>query len=192
MYEEIRRIAVHGSVATHTATREVDAPALAHGVARPDERDRASVGGRGAKMSNFGLAEHRAGKILKADAIENILSRRQIVEQRFGSEVRFRQRVDEHGASNVPERVGGWHLDPHPRRPIGTGPHHAGVRRYVAGLYAVRNLRPARGEAQGWVRDATDRGAGRRHDSALHYRAPRQCRAVSHRDGHWAFAIKTQ
>src|SRR6516165_6956860 len=99
MDEEIRRIAVHGGVAAHTAAREVDAPALAHGVARPDERDRASAGGRGAKMSNFRLAEHRTGKILKADAIENILSRRRIVEQRLGGEVRFRQRVDEYGAS---------------------------------------------------------------------------------------------
>src|SRR3974377_1475494 len=107
MDEEIRRIAVHGSVAAHAATREVDAPALADVVARPDERDRASVGGRGAEMSNFGLAEHRAGKILKADAIENILSRWQIVEQRFGGEVRFWQRVDEYGASNFAECVAG-------------------------------------------------------------------------------------
>ena len=89
-------------------------------------------------MSNFRVTEHRAGKILKADAIENILSRWQIVEQRFGGEVRFWQRVDEYGASNVAECVGGCYLDQHPRRPIGARPDHARVRRYIAGLYAVR------------------------------------------------------
>ena len=89
-------------------------------------------------MPNFRLAEHGAGKVLKADAIENILSRWQIVEQRFGGEVRFWQRVDEYGASNVAECVGGCYLDQHPRRPIGARPDHARVRRYIAGLYAVR------------------------------------------------------
>src|SRR5262245_21135284 len=115
MDKEIRRVAVHGSVAAHAATGEVDAPGLAHGIARPDERDRAPGGRRGAETSDLRFAEYRAGKILKANAVENITPWRQIIEQRLGGEVRFRQRVDEHGASDVAERVGGRDLDQHPR-----------------------------------------------------------------------------
>src|SRR5215831_2373966 len=143
-------------------------------------------------MSDLWLAEHGTGKILKADAIEDVLSRRQIVEQRFGGEVRFWQRIDEHGASDIAERVGGCDLDQHPRRAVGTGPHHARAGRYVARLYAVRDLRPVRREAQGWVRDAADRRAGRRRDSALHYPAASQRHAAPHRDGHWASAVETR
>src|SRR6516164_4227877 len=72
-------------------------------------------------------------------AVAQILSLRQ---NQKSSSLRFDgggpMAITEYGASNVAECVGGCYLDQHPRRPIGARPDHARVRRYIAGLYAVR------------------------------------------------------
>src|SRR5262249_33805646 len=54
--EEIRAAAQHGGVSAHAAARLVDAPALAGGVARPQERDRAATGRSRAEATDDGVA----------------------------------------------------------------------------------------------------------------------------------------
>jgi len=77
MDEEIRPAGEHRRVGAHAAARLVDAPALAGGVARPDERERAPLGRRGAEVSDRRLAEdRRRGEILELDAIEDVGARR--------------------------------------------------------------------------------------------------------------------
>src|SRR6185369_6960475 len=99
MDEEIRTVAQHGRVGAHAAARLVDAPALAGGITRPDEGDRAAVGGRAAKAAGHQLADDgRGGEVLEADAIEDVLAGGQAIDQRVGGEVGFRQRIDEDGA----------------------------------------------------------------------------------------------
>ncbi len=98
MDEEIGPVVAHGGVGAHAAARRIDAPALAHGVARPQERDRAPFLRRRAEMADLRLAEYGRRQILKAQAIEDVLVRRQVFEQRLGGEIGFRQRVDEYRA----------------------------------------------------------------------------------------------
>ena len=78
------------------------------------------------------LAEHGRGEILKADAVEDILARRQVFDQRLGGEIGFRQRVDEDRALNVAEAVGRCDLDQHARRPVGARPDYAGIDGHIA------------------------------------------------------------
>jgi hypothetical protein len=74
MDEEIRAVAQHGRVGAHAAACLVDAPALAGGITRPDERDGAPVGRRAAKPARHRLADDGRGrKVLEADAIEDVL-----------------------------------------------------------------------------------------------------------------------
>jgi hypothetical protein len=88
----------------HAAAGDVDAPALAGGVARPDERDRAPVARRGAKPPDHRLADdRRRGEILEADAIEDVLARGQILDQDLGGEIAFRQRIGEHAVADRPK-----------------------------------------------------------------------------------------
>ena len=95
MDEEVRAVGEHRGVGAHAAARLVDAPALAGGVARPHERDRAPLGRRGAEVPDHRLAEDgRRGEILELDAIEDVRPGRQVLEQHLGGEIAFRQRVD--------------------------------------------------------------------------------------------------
>ena len=64
------------------------------------------------------------GEILKADAVEDVLAGRQILDQRLGGEIAFRQRVDEDAAADGLEAVGGRDLDLHARRAVGARPDH--------------------------------------------------------------------
>ncbi len=79
------------------AARFVDAPALADRVAGPDKRDRAPVAaGAGAEAADRRFAqEHgRRSQVLESHAIEDVLTRRETLEQRFRREVTLRQRID--------------------------------------------------------------------------------------------------
>jgi hypothetical protein len=87
-------------------------------------------------------------KVLKADAIENLLARRQTVDQRLGGEIALRQGVDIGTLVDHLETVGGGNLDLHAGRPVGARPNHGRVDRYVARLHAVRDCRPVSGKAQ--------------------------------------------
>ena len=77
------------------------------------------------------------GEILEPDAIEDVLSGRQVLDQRLGGEIAFRQRIDSDRAADALEAVGGRGLDQHARRPVGARPDHAGIGRDVARLNAV-------------------------------------------------------
>ena len=165
MDEEIRPVAQHGGVGAHAAACLVDAPALAGGIARPDERDGAPVGRRAAKPACHRLADDGRGrKILEADAIEDVLPRGQAVDQSVGGEIGVGQRIDEYGAVDGLEAVGGRNLGQHPCRAVGARPDHGGVVGYVAGLDAMGDERSIGGPAEVRFGDAAgggDRGRGR-------------------------------
>jgi hypothetical protein len=179
MDEEIRPVAQHGRVGAHAAAGLVDAPALAGGIAGPDERDGTAVARRAAKTSGHRLAhDRRRGQILEADTIEDVLARRQPLDQGIGGKIGFGQRVDEHGAVDGLEAVGGRNLSQHARRPIGARPDHGGVVGDVAGLDAVSNERAIGGAAEVRLGDAAGRGdRGRR-------RSRRQKPPTGHGDAH--------
>jgi hypothetical protein len=99
----------------------------AHGVAGPQERHRAALARGRAETADLRLAEHARGQILKAQAVEDVLIRRQILDQRLGGAIGFRQRIDEHRAPDVAEAVGGCDFDQHARRPVGARPDHGGI-----------------------------------------------------------------
>ena len=103
-------------------------------------------------------------KVLEADAVEDVLPGGQALDQRVGGEIGFRQRIDEDGAVDGLEAVGGRDLGQHPRRPVGARPDHAGVERDVAGLDAMGDERAIGGAAEIRLGDAAgggDRGRGR-------------------------------
>ena len=84
MDEKVGTVVEHGAVGAHAAAALIDAPALSRRIARPGERHRASRGGRGAEMPDLRLAFDAAlADIVEPHAIENVLPRRQTVEQNF-------------------------------------------------------------------------------------------------------------
>jgi hypothetical protein len=86
--------------------------------------------------------------ILETDAVEDVRSGRQAFHQRFGGEIGLRQRVDEDGAVDRAEALGGGGLKQHARRPVAAPPHDAGIDRDVARLHAVADERPIRRAAE--------------------------------------------
>ena len=163
----------------------VDAPALTGGVARPDERDRAPVGRRGAETADHRLAlDGRRREILEADAVEDVLAGRQTFEQQLGGQVAVRQRIHECALPHVLEAVRRRNLDPHPRRAVGPRPDHAGVDRHVAGLHAMRDQRPVGRPADRGLGDTADcrqaRERGARGDQ------PPPVESVTNPNGHSA------
>jgi len=60
--------------------------------------------------------------------VENILPRRKIFEQHFGSEVAIRQRVRRCDAKDGLEAFNRGALHLHARWPVGPRPHHSGIR----------------------------------------------------------------
>jgi hypothetical protein len=93
MDEEIRAILQHGAIAAISAARDVDAPALPRRVAGPHERDRLTRCRRRAEMSDARLACDPGGNVVEAHAVENILPRRQPVQQRSCGEIGIRSCV---------------------------------------------------------------------------------------------------
>ena len=146
----------------------IDAEALSAGVARPHERDRAPLGRGGAEAPDHRLRQDVGRRqVLEADAIENLLPRRQVLHQRLGGEIAFRQRVDEQPLADVAEAVGGGDLHLHARRPVGARPHHAGIDADIAGLQAMGDERTVAGAAEVGPGDAAERGQrrGRRRNA---------------------------
>ena len=93
--------------------RGIDAPALPRGIAGPDERDRAPRRGRGAEMPDLRLACDAAlADVVEAHAIENILPRRQAIEQHFRGEVAVRQGIGGHAANDGPETLDASNIRP--------------------------------------------------------------------------------
>ncbi len=128
-----------------------------------NEIERRSAGAVRKRPVMASLENGRLRQIGKPDAIENVLPRRQALEQRLGGEIALRQRIDEYAAKDVLEAVGGRDLDQHAGRPVGPRPDHAGIDRHVARLDAVGDNRAIRGAAEIRARDAADhRGRARR------------------------------
>ena len=85
--------------------------------------------------------------ILETHAVEDVLARRQILDQRLGGEIAMRQRIDEHALAHVAEAFRGGNLDLHARRPVGARPDHAAIEPDIAGLHAMGDQRPVVGAA---------------------------------------------
>jgi hypothetical protein len=134
----------------------------------------------------------RRPQILESDAIENILARRQILQQRLRGEVAFRQRVDGDYVADVDESAAGRDLDQHARRAVGSRPDHTGIGRDISRLDAVRDKRPVRRAAQIWFGDAAKNADRRRRGRCGQQPAPCQRRAIANRSGHWTSAVESQ
>jgi hypothetical protein len=117
-------------------------------IARPAERNRTAIARRGAKAAHHRLADNRrACKVLKPDAVEDVLAGRELLEQQLGSEIAARQSIHEGPAANILEAVGSGDLNLHPGRPIAARPDHPGIDADVARLQAVSDKRPVGGAA---------------------------------------------
>ena len=101
------------------------------------------------------------GEVAEFDAIENVLTRREIFQQHLGGEVAFGQRRDRRQGPDLGKGLGGGNLDHHLRGPVGARPYHAAVGADVAGLYAMGDLRPVGGAAEIGHRDRAERGNAR-------------------------------
>src|SRR5438309_9931195 len=77
MDEEVRAVVQHGAVGAISPARGIDAPALPCGIAGPEKRNVAPLGRRGAEAPDLHFTGMAGVKALEANAIENLLSRRQ-------------------------------------------------------------------------------------------------------------------
>ncbi len=112
--------------------------------------------------------------VLEADAIKNVLARRQAFDQRLGGEIGLRQRVDIDRAANGLETVGGRDPDQHARRSVGARPDDAGIDRHVARLDAVGDDRPITRAAERGLGDAAQHADRRGRTSGRQEPATRQ------------------
>src|SRR5262245_37649598 len=94
---------------------------------------------------------------MKTNAIEDFLRGGQVLEQKLGGEIGFRQRVHKSGIARVLETVSGRNFNEHPRGSIGTSPDHAGIDGNVAALNPVRDQGPIVGATDEWAGNAADR-----------------------------------
>ena len=188
MDEKIRTRPQHGRIGAHAAPPDVDPPALARGIAGPDERDIPPVGGRRAEMSDLRFADEcRECEVLKGDAIKDILARRQVFQQQLGSAIGLGQRIDEVRASNGPEAVRRRDLDQHAGGPVGARPDDACINRHVTGLDAMGDDGPVRcpaeiGPREGAARERCGRRCGTDQDAPPCHRL-----ADARRNGHPVF-----
>ena len=112
----------------------------------PDQQN--EIERRGTKAAHHRLADDgRACKVLKPDAVEDVLAGRKLLEQQLGREIAVRQSIYEGPAANIPEAVGSGDLDLHSGRPIAARPDHPGIDANVARLQAVSDKRPVAGAA---------------------------------------------
>src|SRR5262249_4013574 len=68
MDEEVRTIVEHGAIGPISAAADIDAPALARGIAGPDERDRRLVGRRGAEAPDPALSGDAGADVFEPHA----------------------------------------------------------------------------------------------------------------------------
>jgi hypothetical protein len=106
----------------------------------------------------------RRRQILETDAVEDILTRGQAVDQSVSGEISFKQRIDEDGTLDSLETVGGRDLGQHAGGTVGARPDHRGIERDVARLDAVRDYGAIGRVTQvrlGYVSHRANRGRGR-------------------------------
>jgi hypothetical protein len=162
MQQEIRPVLAHGGEGEHAAVVGIDAPALSGNVAAPHETDVAPVARRGAESPDRRLADNaRMRQVAKTDAVEDVLTRGQVLQQHFGSEITFGQCRNRGQRRCILEGFRARHLDQHLRRPIHARPHHAAIAADVTGLYAMGDLGPVRGAAEIGHRNAAKCGRRR-------------------------------
>jgi hypothetical protein len=102
------------------------------------------------------------GKVLEADAVEDVLPRGQAVDQDLGGEIGLGQRVDENRPMDGIETVRRRDLGQHARGSVSARPDHSRIDRDVAGLDSVGDERAIGGAAQIRLADAADGGDGGR------------------------------
>ncbi len=145
MQEEVRPRASHRFVDLHAAKAEIDPPALADGVARPDEADLAAFCRRRAQAPDDGLAARLAGiEILEGHAHEHVALVRQPREIETRREVCGIEGVRAAQDDGVREVLVARPLDEHARRLIGATPDDRAIADHVADLQTPRRHRPQR------------------------------------------------
>ena len=94
----------HGGEGEHAAIIRVDAPALSGNVAAPDEADVAAIGRRGAEATDHGLAlDVDMRQVAKPDAVEDVLTGGQVLQQHLCGEIALRQGCDRRQRPGVGE-----------------------------------------------------------------------------------------
>jgi len=186
--EEVGPAAAHRLVHPHPAEVGVDAPALAGGVAAPDEAHVAlrAAHRRALEVPDLRLAElARPPGFREGDAVVVLLARRQEVELDLRGEVcglRCQRPANE---PRVAKRLGRGDLDVHLRGAVGTRPDDRAARRHVAALHAARELWAtlwvARGSRGGRGQTAhRHRSGGRVEDEATAPDAPLEFALSAH------------
>jgi hypothetical protein len=100
-------------------------------------------------------------QVAEFDAVENILSGREILQQHLRGEVALGQRSDRRQNPCIVEGLRGGHFDQHLRGPVGARPHHTAIGADVAGLHAMGDDRPVSSAAEIGHRQGA-KGAGAR------------------------------
>ena len=116
----------HRLVDLHAAEARVDAPALAGGVARPDEAHVAPLAGGVRKLAGApgSLTRFQVGKVLEADAIEDLAASagRSARSSRAVKSVCLDAQGTAQMRRGVAEALGGRAFDDHARRAVGAAP----------------------------------------------------------------------
>jgi hypothetical protein len=122
---------------------EVDAPALAGRVARPDEADVAAFGRRRAKAADDRLAARLPGiEVFEDRAHEHVAFGPQAREVDACSQIADVERVRTAQHGSFREALVARPLDQHPRRLVGATPDDRAIADDVADLQAPRRHRP--------------------------------------------------
>jgi len=100
-------------------------------------------------------------KVAETHAVENILARRQILDQNLGREIAFGQGCDRRQGAGVLEGVAGCDVDQHLRWTVAARPDDAAVHRYVTGLNAMRDDGPVGRTREIWHADRAERAGAR-------------------------------
>ncbi len=139
--KNVRQAQTHGFVDTHAADIGVDAKALPHRVAAPDEADVAALLRRAAQMAEPRLADDTALRILERHPVENRLIDRQPGQLDPRGEVATLIGQRRHHTAWLGEHAACVPLDNHARRPVATTPDDRLVAEHIAGLHAIHHLR---------------------------------------------------
>ncbi len=138
-----------------------------------------STGRRPARCGNGRCGSRREGRrdIVEADAVEDVLFRRQIVQQQFCGEIRVRQRVARSRRNDGLEALDGRALHAHSRGTVGARPDHRGAVADVARLNPAGDLRTISGALRYGVASVPSEATAR-----LEVERTRNCRRVHARE----------
>jgi len=175
--EEVGLLLAHGLVDLHAAPIQVDAPALAGGVAAPEDVEVARLRRRRAEVTHERPIDRlEIGQVLEAHAIEDMLVRRQVGEVHPRREVGILERRRPHHALGVGEGIAGGILYDHAGGAVAAAPDHRAVGADVAGHDAAGQARQRRvaGRRQSGAAADDEGGADGERGRAAQERASRQ------------------